>query len=253
MRRLILLAMTALTVCSRAANAQRSARADVAAVSHGDSRVATIDTAALATPALASPSPADAGGGGQPPAADTAPKKKGGLFGKAKGLMKSKVVQTVAKTAACTMVPGGQVLAGAIDAAGSRNAEEAAAGTAGAASGTSCMPGMGAPGLAGAGSARGLNGGMAGLVNPGLASAAAGNTSPSVAAYAPSMATPMTDEQSVAGCMGLSLDEYHALTNPTGGEPRPLTKAEQKRMQQVSRKLDRRRRMACLQAAPTEP
>ncbi len=86
------------------------------------------------------------------PAADTAvhdslPKKKGGLFGKAKGIMKNKVVQQVAKVAACTMVPGGQVIAGAIDAASSQSAGEAASGAAGAASGSSCMPGMGGAGM----------------------------------------------------------------------------------------------------------
>src|SRR3954452_21872050 len=35
-------------------------------------------------------------------------KKGGGLFGKMKGVAKNKVVQSVVKTAACTMVPGGQ-------------------------------------------------------------------------------------------------------------------------------------------------
>ena len=41
--------------------------------------------------------------------------KKGGLFGKAKALTQNKLVQTVAKTAACNMVPGGQLIAGALD------------------------------------------------------------------------------------------------------------------------------------------
>ena len=74
---------------------------------------------------------------------DSLPKKKGGLFGKAKGVMKNKVVQQVAKAAACTMVPGGQAIAGAIDAASSKSAGEAATGAAGVATGSSCMPGMG--------------------------------------------------------------------------------------------------------------
>jgi hypothetical protein len=93
-------------------------------------------------------------------AAVTAPvkKKKGGMFGKIKGLAKNKIVNTVAKAALCTVVPGGQVVAGALDAAKTKNA----AGAAGAASaalsggggGGSCMPGlagMAAPKGAGAG------------------------------------------------------------------------------------------------------
>src|SRR3954468_6597005 len=59
-----------------------------------------------------------------------APKKKG-MFGKVKGLAKSKLVNTVAKVALCTAVPGGQVIAGALDAKKSKNA----AGVAGAAAG----------------------------------------------------------------------------------------------------------------------
>ena len=49
-------------------------------------------------------------------------KKGGGLFGKVKGVAKNKVVQSVVKIAACTMVPGGQYVAGAIDAAANKNA-----------------------------------------------------------------------------------------------------------------------------------
>lgn len=78
--------------------------------------------------------------------APTAPKKKkGGLLGKVKGLAGDKVVKEVAKTAACTMLPGGQLIAGAIDAADSKDAAGTAAGTAaGALSGQSgCMPGAG--------------------------------------------------------------------------------------------------------------
>ncbi len=72
---------------------------------------------------------------------DTTP-KKGGLWGKAKKVAGNKVVKAVVKTAACTMVPGGQVIAGAIDAASASSTAEAAQGAAGAAAGTTCMPGM---------------------------------------------------------------------------------------------------------------
>lgn len=96
------------------------------------------------------------------PPADTAEKRGGGVLGKVKGLAKNKIVRQVAKTAACTIVPGGQVIAGAIDAASSEGAGGAAQGVAGAATGSSCMPGMGmAPAAAGpSGGALGDAGGM---------------------------------------------------------------------------------------------
>ena len=99
------------------------------------------------------------------------PKKKGGLFGKMKGLAKNNVVKAVAKTAACTMIPGGQLVAGAIDGASAKDAAKDAAANAatnavanaakGAAAGTAvgalagkggnpCMPGMGMMGNPGA-------------------------------------------------------------------------------------------------------
>ena len=108
-------------------------------------------------------------------AVDTTPvkKKSGGLFGKVKSVAKNKVVQQVAKTAACTMLPGGQFVASAIDAAGDKGAVGAAAG---AATGTSCMPGMGgAAGVAGAAATAGaLGGGAPGAIVPGAAFAGAG-------------------------------------------------------------------------------
>ncbi len=96
------------------------------------------------------------------PPADTAEKRGGGVLGKVKGLAKNKIVRQVAKTAACTMVPGGQVIAGAIDAASSEGAGGAAQGVAGAATGSSCMPGMGMAPAAGSpsGGALGDAGGM---------------------------------------------------------------------------------------------
>ncbi len=91
------------------------------------------ETAVATLPADAAIVPAESG------------KKKGkGLFGKVKGIAKNKVVLSIAKTAACTMVPGGQYVAGAIDAAASKSAGGAAAGAAGAATGSNCMPGLGA-------------------------------------------------------------------------------------------------------------
>ena len=104
------------------------------------------------------------------PADSTPVKKGGGLFGKVKGMAKNKVVQQVAKTAACTMLPGGQIVASAIDAAGDKGAVGAATG---AATGTSCMPGMGGAGGAAAPRrwpARGVPpGGGPGCPAPGMA------------------------------------------------------------------------------------
>jgi hypothetical protein len=95
-------------------------------------------------------------------AAATVPaeKKKGGLFGKVKGVAKNKVVKTVAKAALCTAVPGGSMIAGALDAAETKNVAGAA--TTAATGGSSCMPGMA---------------GMAGQPNPaaaGIGAAGAG-------------------------------------------------------------------------------
>ena len=86
-----------------------------------------------------------------------APKKKKGLFGKVKGLAKNKVVKTVAKTALCTAVPGGQLIAGALDAAETKDVAGAASTAAGGSG--SCMPGM--PGM-GASSAAKAAAGAAG-------------------------------------------------------------------------------------------
>ena len=71
--------------------------------------------------------------------------KKGGMFGKLKGLAHNKTAQSIAKVAACTALPGGQYVVGALDAKqqAAKNAVAGAATSAvGAATGTSCMPGM---------------------------------------------------------------------------------------------------------------
>ena len=93
-------------------------------------------------------------------------KKKGGLFGKVKGLAKNKVVKSVAKVALCTAVPGGSMIVGALDAAETKDAAGAAAGIAtGAGGGGSCMPGMaGMAGGAGTGVGAGLGAGAAGAL-----------------------------------------------------------------------------------------
>jgi hypothetical protein len=125
-----------------------------------------------------------AAGGSPQDATQPAPKKKGGLFGKLKSVAKNKVVQQVAKTAACNMVPGGQLLVGAVDKKLSQGAAKDAAKTAakdaakgaamGAASGLAgaknpCMPGL----MSGGNPSSALAGGIPGAGLPGLPNVAA--------------------------------------------------------------------------------
>ncbi len=182
------------------------------------------------------------------PAPDsTTPKKKGGLFGKVKGLAGNKVVQQVAKTAACTMVPGGQAIAGAIDAASSKSAGEAVAGAAGAAiGGTGCMPGgMGGPGVAGAAAQA-----AAAEAAAAQAGAAAGYGAPMSGMPSGAMGLGemegMPGPEEIAQCMGLTVEEYQDFTDPTRGEPRQMTKDEMKRQAKLGKKVDMRRYQACM-------
>jgi hypothetical protein len=129
--------------------------------------------------ALSLPLPSAAQSGAAQDTTQPAPKKHGGLFGKVKGLAQNKVVQQVAKTAACNMVPGGQLVAGAIDNASAKKAaknaatnaaKDAVAGAAlGAATGKSTC-GMGMMGnLGAAGMAKGVAGaGIPGMPTTGL-------------------------------------------------------------------------------------
>jgi len=188
------------------------------------------------------------------------PKSKGGLFGKAKKLASSKLVQTVAKTAACTMVPGGQAIAGAIDAAASKNVGEAAQGVAGAAGGSSCMPGLGA-GIGGAGVANAITG--AGAAMPGGVPMSAQMSAQMLSAQMPMAAIGdgagnagdadatgmMPNEQAMAACLGITLEEYRAFSNPTQGQSRPLTKDEMKRQAKVGKKVQGRQQACAMQQA----
>jgi hypothetical protein len=98
--------------------------------------------------------------------APAAKKKKGGLFGKVKGLAKNKVVKTVAKAALCTAVPGGSMIAGALDAAETKNVA-GAAGAVATGGGGGCMPGM-------AGMAAPKGAGAAGIGAAGIGAAGVG-------------------------------------------------------------------------------
>ena len=124
--------------------------------------------------ALSLPLPSAAQSGAAQDTTQPAPKKHGGLFGKVKGLAKNKVVQQVARTAACNMVPGGQLVAGAIDNASAKKAaknaatnaaKDAVAGAAlGAATGKSTCGG----GIMGNLGAAGMATGVAGAGIPGM-------------------------------------------------------------------------------------
>lgn len=166
-------------------------------------------------------------------------KKKGGLFGKVKSVAGNKVVQSVAKTAACTMVPGGQAIVGAIDAAANKSVAEAAAGAAGAAPGTSCIPGgMGAPGVAGT------------AIQAAAQLGAAASRAPTVEMPADAMGyasmAGMPSPEQTARCMGLTLEEFEEFTNPTRGQARQMTKAEMKRQAKIGKKVDARGYQACM-------
>jgi hypothetical protein len=179
------------------------------------------------------------------------PKAKGGLFGKAKKLASSKVVRTVAKTAACTMVPGGHAIAGAIDAASSKSAGEAAQGAAGVASGSGCMPGLGS-GM-GAGMASRIAG--AGAVMPtGMPMSAqmhlAGTGNEAGSAGTGAEATGMVpNEEAMAACLGITLEDYRAFSNPTQGQSRPMTKDEIKRQAKIGKKVQGRQQACAMQQA----
>ena len=144
------------------------------------------------------------------------PKKKGGLFGKMKGLAKSKVVNAVAKTALCTAVPGGSMIASALEAKkakGVKDAAGAAANLAGASSG-SCMPGLGLAGKAGAAAnAAGVPGvGVPGLPTTGLSTAALSsgqmNGMPTAASITPQQMKQMEEQYRK---MGMKPDQIKAM------------------------------------------
>jgi hypothetical protein len=104
---------------------------------------------------------------------DTAVHKKGGMFGKLKGVAHNRTVQNIAKAAACQAVPGGQYVIGAAEAAKAKTSIAS-----GAANAQSCIPGMGGAGaglggLGGKGALAGAAMGAAGALGGGAAGQAA--------------------------------------------------------------------------------
>jgi hypothetical protein len=150
----------------------------------------------------------------------TKKKKKGGLFGKVKGLAKNKVVRTVAKTAACTMLPGGQLIAGAIDGASAKDAAKGAAKDAalGAATGNStCIPGMGSAG--GAGLAGNVAGGVAGAGMPGVGVPGMPTTAAPGAAMSPQQMRQLKEQYRKMGMDSTQLAAMEQMMAGMAAEP----------------------------------
>ena len=207
-------------------------------------------TAATATPDTAAP-------------ADTK-KKHHGLFGKVKDVAGNKVVQSVAKTAACTMVPGGSAIASAIDAGSSHNVAGAASGAAGAATGTTCgMGGMGAMGnMGGMGGAMGGAAAMAAqqqamanqqqammmaqqqqaMMMQQQAMSRMGQTNPAAGMNAATQLGMVPDENTAAACMGVSVAEYHLIVDPPA---QPESKAHMKARGAAGKKIDQAKQQQC--------
>jgi hypothetical protein len=122
---------------------------------------------------------------------DTSVHKKGGMFGKLKGVAHNKTVQSVAKAAVCSAVPGGQYMVGAAEAAksktsiasGAANAQPCIPGMPGAGAG---MGGMGAKGAL-AGAAMGAAGSLGAPGVPGLPGAVGAPNAAQAAAMAAMM------------------------------------------------------------------
>ena len=146
--------------------------------------------------------------------------KKGGLWGKAKKVAGNKVVKAVVKTAACTMVPGGQVIAGAIDAASANSTAEAAQGAAGAAAGTTCMPGMaGAAGAAGPAAAAGLGASGADPTYAAMAGLGAGGDANTAAMVQQMMANAQAAQMRMGATAGMPAGAMPGGAIPAGAMP----------------------------------
>jgi hypothetical protein len=113
--------------------------------------------------------------------------KKGGMFSKMKGLAQNKTAQNIAKAAACTALPGGQYVVGAIDAKQNKSVGAAAssAATTAVGAGVGCIPGTG---------------GVPGMTAPGMP---AGMTAPQAASVA--------NAQTMAAMSGLSVAQMAAM------------------------------------------
>jgi hypothetical protein len=150
--------------------------------------------------------------------ADTTVHKKGGMFGKLKGVAHNKTVQSIAKTAVCSAVPGGQYMMGAAEAA--KNKTSIASGAANA---QSCIPGMPGAGT-GLGGVGGLGGGKAALAGAAMGAAGSLGTGavPGGAGGAPTAAqiaalSAMTRGMPAGGAAGMTPAQMAQMQAAMGG------------------------------------
>ena len=137
------------------------------------------------------------------------------MFGKVKGLAKNKIVKTIGKAALCTVVPGGQVIAGALDAAETKDVAGAA--VTAATGGGSCMPGM--AGMAGAAAPAAGIGGAVGALGAGISGAAVpGQPSAGMPAMAMSPEQ-LKQMQEQYGKMGMDTAQLRAMQQMMSGMP----------------------------------
>ena len=157
----------------------------------------------------------DAGGDSLPAAVAPPAQEKKGMFGKVKGLAKNKIVKTIGKAALCTVVPGGQVIAGALDAAETKDVAGAA--VTAATGGGSCMPGM--AGMAGAAAPAAGIGGAVGAFGAGISGAAVpGQPSAGMPAMAMSPEQ-LKQMQEQYGKMGMDTAQLRAMQQMMSGMP----------------------------------
>jgi hypothetical protein len=164
-------------------------------------------------------------------AADTAPKKKHGMFGKLKNVAHNKTIQNVTKAALCTAVPGGQYMVAAAEAK-----KEGKSVASGVANSQGCIPGMPGAGMTGMGGMGG-KGALAGaavnaagsLAGGGVGTAAASaRMMPGVPKMPAGAAITMT-AQGLAG-MQTAMAQASAASAATGGTRELSTEASGEQM-----------------------
>ncbi len=212
------LAISTASAQAPASKSKKKAKAPPAAPAVADSQTAATAAPALETgaaPAATASQPADSSTPATPPEPQ---KKHHGLFGKVKDVANNKVVQGVAKTAACTMVPGG-------------------AGAAGAAAGAGCY------GTMGMGNAAAQAAQQQAMAQQQQAMMAQQQQQMQMMQQQAAMAgVPIMDDKQSAACLGVSVEEYHLLVDPP---PYPESKAHMKARADVGKKLDRGKQAAC--------
>jgi len=215
------LAISTASAQTPASKSRKKPKAPPGAPAVADSQPAPEAAAGPAPVETAAAPPATAA---QPPdssASTAAPeqkKKHHGLFGKVKDVAGNKVVQSVAKTAACTMVPGG-------------------AGAAGAAAGAGCYGPMGM-GNAAAQAAQ-----QQAMAQQQQAMMAQQQQQMKMMQQQAAMAgVPIMDDKQSAACLGVSVEEYHLIVDPP---PYPESKAHMKARAAAGKKLDQSKQAAC--------